>query len=98
MTFITPELFIAEIKNWKLSDKSMYKIRMMELGNILYFKFHIPNSTEILETGMTREDYEKFAVMELSPLCVPATWENKELIVLYGLKKKLEELTALLVK
>jgi hypothetical protein len=93
MTTVTADLFIEEIKLWKLTDKSPYKIRVMQLGENFYFKFHIPNSTEILETAMTKDAYETFAILELSPISVPGTWQREE-TQLNEIKKKLEELHA----
>jgi hypothetical protein len=92
MTFVEPGLFIEEIKSWKLTKGAMYKVRIMKAGDFYFFKFHIPNTSEFIETAIQQDDYERFAISELSPVSVPATWERNEPAILEEIKKKLEDL------
>ena len=85
-TILDADRFIEEVKKWGITPSSRHKVRAMEKGKYFYFRFAIPDTSEIIETQIIKEEYEKFSFVNLAGLTVPAIWENE-----IALSKKLIE-------
>ena len=78
MTRIHPEEFINEVRGFGISKDTQNKVRMMLRGNLVFLKFHNPMSGEVIETIVTRQDFERTQFMNWGPIAIPATWEIEE--------------------
>lgn len=92
-TIITPEEFIKEVKQWGATANSLIKVRMMQKGEFVYCRLTLPNNGETIQTRVTVKKFEEFDWMNLSPIAVPAVW-NDESDILLNVEKRLEELNA----
>jgi len=76
ITLVSPDEFIIEVKQWGVRKDSLHKVRMMQKGELVYFRFSIPGTSEIIETVIKEIDYNKFSFVELSPVSTPAVWKD----------------------
>ena len=88
-TNLTPERFIEELKNWKVTSGALVKVRMMRKGDIVFFRIQFPNG-EVIQTKIPRKRYEEFDWMNLNVIAIPAVWED-ETDLIKNLSKKLGE-------
>ncbi len=88
MTIILPDEFLLEVKRFNLHKTSQNKVRIMQKKNVVFLKFHNPMSGEVIETLISKEDFDRTQFMNWEPIAVPATWnsEMEEMI-----KNKLED-------
>lgn len=89
---ISKEEFIKEITQWGANKNALIKVRMMQKGNNVYFRFQTPKG-ETIQTVFPREDYDEFEWMNLNAVSIPAVW-NDEIEELSKITQKLEELNA----
>lgn len=93
-TILSPEQFIHEIKQWGTDEDTLHKVRVMKKNNHLYFRFYIPQTTEIIETRILEDKFDEFDFLELGSAAVPAIWDDGQLKKIDSLLKKLEESNA----
>ncbi len=91
-TYLPPQVFIEEVKRWGVTKASLHKVRMMKVGEFVYCKFNVPQTSEELWTRIPKGD--SIQLTELKPITVPAIWinEGEELMKINERLKKLEEL------
>ena len=90
-TFLPPDQFVKEVKGWGITKESRHRVRFMKIGDAFYFRFAMPDTSEIIQTWIPEEEYFRFKFVELAPLITPAIWELNSINTL---KKKIEELNA----
>lgn len=93
ITIVSPDQFIKEVKQWGARENSLHKVRIMEKGDLLFFRFCIPQTSEVLESRINRQEYNNFQFMELAPISIGAIWEEEDEEI-KNLIKRLEELNA----
>lgn len=93
ITTISPDNFISEAHRWGVTQSSLIRVRMMQKGDYVYCRFSIPNTTEILQTIVSMQQYKEFEFINLGPISIPALWidEAEELVVI---KRNVEEINA----
>ena len=77
MTIILPDEFLLEVKRFNIDKTSQNKVRIMQKKNLVFLKFHNPMSGEVIETLISREDFDRTQFMNWGPIAVPATWESE---------------------
>lgn len=77
VTYLNPENFLKETQRWGVSQDSIIRVRMMEKGSKVYFKFAIPHTSEEVRTMIPGEEYTTFDWMNLNQIVVPAIWDEK---------------------
>lgn len=90
ITIIAPKQFIEEVKQWGVKKESRSKVRMMERGKVIFFRFSIPQSAEVIETRILKDQYNSFDFVNLGPISVGAVWKDET-----NQKDILEKLTQL---
>lgn len=77
ITIITPNQFIEEVKHWGVRKESRSKVRRMQKGKVVFFRFSIPQSAEVIETRIAKDQYYSFDFVNLEPISVPAIWKDE---------------------
>lgn len=77
ITYLNPQTFLDEINRWGINQDSLVRIRMMQKGSKIYFKFAIPHTSEEVRTMIPAKEYNTFDWMNLNQIVVPAMWEEK---------------------
>jgi len=93
ITIISPEEFKKELEQWGASNSNLNKVRAMQKRNVIYLRFAIPNKDEIIETRISKDEFERFAFMNFAHMIVGAIW-NDEIDEIKNLQIKLDELNA----
>ncbi len=93
MTIILPDEFLLEVKRFNLDKTSQNKVRMMQKRNVVFLKFHNPMSGEVIETLISKEDFDRTRWMNWEPIAVPATWVS-EMEELIKINQKIREINA----
>jgi hypothetical protein len=77
-TIVNPIQFIEEAKQFSAGTMNKLKVRSMKIGDTIYFKFHSPETGEIIMTFMTLDEFNRFANVELASMIIPAIWTLKK--------------------
>ena len=77
ITLLDPDQFVKEVKEWGARKDSLHKVRIMKKGELVYLRFCVPHTAEIIETVIKEEDYYNFNFVELSPIAIPAVWKDE---------------------
>ena len=88
-----PSVFLEEVKRWGVTSESRHRVRAMQTEDTYWFRFAIPNSSEVIETSMPKSEYTRFGFTELGLIITPSLWKD-EITQLKNIAKKLEELNA----
>ena len=75
MTLLKFTQFVQEIKDVNTSNNSPHKIRIMKRLGRIYFKLHLPSTSEIIETVIKETDLpialEQLGVKTISSFWIP---------------------------
>lgn len=77
MTVILPDDFLDEVKRFNLDKTSQNRVRIMKKGNLVFLKFHNPMSGEVIETLISKADFDRTQWMNWGPIAVDATWDSE---------------------
>ena len=93
ITNISSSDFIKETKKWGIGPGSLIRVRMMKKGGDVLCRVAVPNTSEMLQTVISEDQYNSFEWMELQPISIGATWDDG-IEEIRQLKRKLEEINA----
>jgi len=81
ITLISPDDFLKEVKQWVVGNQFLYKIRSMKKEGIVFLRFAIPRTVEVIETQFLVSDWDSFDFMNYADKIVPAIWKNENRVV-----------------
>jgi len=84
--------FMIEIKRWKLTSESLYKVKAEDLGNFYRFSFCLPNTQEEYVTTINKENLTEVDKMELLPITISARRISENITSAQMIVNKLNEI------
>ena len=83
--------FLTEVKRFKLTQESLFRIKMSEDKEFYTFCFCVPNTSEEYVSVIRKEDISQVQMMDLIPITIKATRISETMKAAQVISNKIQE-------